>query len=163
MGGYLLTGRAQRLYIPPSLHSVFTNNMLQFIAQIVTIWVDATKGNVPLLSCLLGCSDSLSTVGWLFRTNFDPTYKSTHEHCSRHLARILIKHKITLYSQHQRGKHDLFVDILSRWYFLTAVKFTILLRSKFSKQLPAHFKISPLPKEIILWITCTLQKLQKQT
>ena len=74
-----------------------------------------------------------------------------------------MQYNSTLYSQHQRGKHNLFADILSRWHFLTTTELTILLQSKFSKQLPTTFKISPLPNEISSWITSTLLKLQRQT
>ena len=163
MGGYSIKGRAWRFYIPPSLRSTHTNNLLEFIAQIVCIWIDALEGNLSPLSCCLGCSDSSSSVGWMYRSNFDPTTKPTHEYISRHLARILMTYNSTLYSQHQRGKHNLFADILSRWHFLTTIELTILLRSKFEKQLPTNFKISPLPNVISCWIISTLQRLQDQT
>ena len=163
MGGYSVMGRAWRFYIPPSLRSTHTNNLLEFIAQIVCIWIDALEGNLAPLSCCLGCSDSSSSVGWMFRSNFDPHTKPIHELCSRHIARILMEYNSTLYSQHQRGKHNLFADILSRWHFLTTTELTILLRSKFSQQLPTTFEISPLPNEISSWITSTLLKLQKRT
>ena len=163
MGGYSARGRAWRFYIPPSLRSTHTNNLLEFIAQIVCIWIDALEGNLPPLSCCLGCSDSSSSVGWMFRSNFDPHTKPIHEHCSRHMARILMEYNSTLYSQHQRGKHNLFADILSRWHFLTTSELTIFLRTKFSTQLPTTFRISPLPNEISSWIISTLLRLQKQT
>ena len=117
--GYSVKGRAWRFYIPPSLRSKHTNNLLKFIAQIVCIWVDALEGNLHPLSCCLGCSNSSSSVGWMFRSNFDPNTKPIHEYISRHLARILMQYNSTLYSQHQRGKHNLFADILSHWHFLT--------------------------------------------
>ena len=63
MGGYWAQGRAWRFYIPPSLRSIHTNNLLEFISQIICIWIDALDGNLPPLSCYLGCSDSTSSVG----------------------------------------------------------------------------------------------------
>ena len=162
LGGYSCKGRAWRFYIPPSLRSIHTNNVLEFMAQIICIWLDAIEGNLQPLSCCLGCSDSSSSVGWMFRTNFDPDLKPTHEDCSRHLARILMQYKAILYAQHQRGRHNVFADILSRWHFLTTNELTILLQTKFHSQLPTNFKISPLPSEISSWIICTLQRLQKQ-
>ena len=117
--GYSVKGRAWRFYIPPSLRSKHTNNLLKFMAQIVCIWVDALEVNLHPLSCCLGCSDSSSSVGWMFRSNCDPTTKIIHEDISRDLARILMQYNSTCYSQHQRRKHNLFADILSRWHFLT--------------------------------------------
>ena len=98
LGGYSCRGRAWRFYIPPSLRSIHTNNVLEFIAQIICIWIDALEGNLQPLSCCLGCSDSSSSVGWMFRTNFDPDIKPTHEECSRHLATILLDYKSILYA-----------------------------------------------------------------
>ena len=163
MGGYSCKGRAWRFYIPPSLRSTHTNNVLEFMAQIICIWLDAIEGNLQPLSCCLGCSDSSSSVSWMYRTNFDPNLKPTHEECARHLARILLQYKAILYAQHQRGRHNIFADILSRWHFLNTHELTILLKTKFKSQLPTHFRISPLPNEISSWIICILQKLQKQT
>ena len=98
----------------------------------------------------------------MFRTNFNPATKPIHELLSRHLARILMEYNLILYSQHQRGKHNLFADILSKWHFLTTTELTILLRRKFSQQLLTNFKIFSLPNEINYWITSTLQTLQEQ-
>ena len=131
------------------------------MAQVISIWVDVIESSLPPLSCCLGYSDSSSTVGWMHRTNFNPEEKPVHESISRHLSQVLHQYKFTLYSQDQRGRHNLFADILSRWHFLNTTELTILLRSKFSKQLPTNFKISPLPNEINCWMVSNLQKLQK--
>ena len=51
------------------------------MATIITIRVDALEGRIHSLTCLLGCSDSSSAVGWMHRTNFNPIKKT----CSQRL------------------------------------------------------------------------------
>ena len=63
LGGYSLKGRAWRFYIPFSLRSKHTNNVLEFMAQIICIWIDEIEDNLPPESCCLGYSDSSSSVG----------------------------------------------------------------------------------------------------
>ena len=130
------------------------------MASIVTIWIEALEDRLPPLSCCLALSDSTSTVGWLHRATFDNSICPVHEACSRHLARILIRHNSTVYAQHQTGKHNTIADILSRWHFLTDNELLTFFRSKFHSQLPTNFLISPVPNEICYWITSMLLKLQ---
>ena len=163
LGGYSASGRAWRLYIPPHLRTPNTNNVLEYMGTIITIWIEAMEGRIPALACILGLSDSSSTVGWMHRTNFDPSQRPVHEACSRHLARILIKYNSILYPQHQRGKHNIITDLLSRWHFLTPAELTIFLRRISSSQLPTNFQISPLPPKIHSWAICTLQRLKDAT
>ena len=160
LGGYSARGRAWRFYIPPHLRTPHTNNVLEFMAIIITIWIDAIEGFIPPLSCLLGCSDSSSAVGWMHRSNFDPATKQTHEACSRHLARILLKQACTLFSQHQKGKHNIVADLLSRWHFLNPIELTLFLKHISYTQIPTNFTISPLPPVIVSWVTSTLGRLR---
>ena len=163
LGGYSTSGRAWRYYIPPSMRSLHTNNVLEYIASVVTIWLDILEGTTPKYACILGCSDSSSTVGWLHRSNFDQEERPIHEDISRHLACILMEAYCTLYSQHQKGKYNVIADILSRWHFLSDIELTIFLKTKLYTQMPTSFHLSQLPNEISLWITSTLVKLQETT
>ena len=133
------------------------------MAAIVTIWIDILEGFIPKLACLLGCTDSSSTVGWMHRSNFEPVAKPIHECLARHLARILMAAQCTLYSQHQKGKYNVIADILSRWFFLSTAELTFFLQQNLFPQMPTNFQISPLPNEISSWITCTLEKLRETT
>ena len=160
MGGYSASGRAWRFYIPPNLRTEHTNNVLEYMASIITIWIEIYEGRIPPLSCCLALSDSTSTVGWLHRATFDSHLRPVHETCSRHLARIMIKANSTVYSQHQIGKHNTIADLLSRWHFLTDIEILTFLRTSFPSQLPTNLRISPVPKEITSWITSMLQSLQ---
>ena len=163
LGGYTATGLAWRFYIPPSLRSEHTNNVLEFMAAIVTIWIDILTGGLPHFACILGCSDSSSTVGWMHRSNFNQSAKPVHGDLARHLARILMSAHCTLYSQHQKGRFNVIADILSRWFFLTNTDLTHFLHSNYNTQMPTNFRISPLPSVISSWIISTLGKLQKTT
>ena len=160
LGGYSASGRAWRFYIPPQLRTEHTNNVLEYMASIITIWIEIIEGRIPPLSCCLALSDSTSTVGWLHRATFDNNIRPVHETCSRHLARLMINADSTIYAQHQTGKHNTIADILSRWHFLTDIELLTFLRSQFSTQLPTNFQISPVPNEITSWIISMLQNLQ---
>ena len=65
LDGYSSYGRAWQFYIPPSLHSDHTNNVLKYLAIIITMWVDGIEGDIPPLVYYLACSDSTPSVGWL--------------------------------------------------------------------------------------------------
>ena len=163
LGGYSASGRAWRFYIPANLRSQHTNNVLEYIAIIVTIWIEALENRLPPLSCCLAMSDSTSTVGWLHKTNFNRENRPVHEDCSRHIARIMMAHNSTIYSQHQRGKSNVIADVLSRWHFLTDIELTTYLRCSFPSQIPTNFQISEVPSEVSSWITSSLRKLQTTT
>ena len=163
LGGYSSSGRAWRFYIPPHLRSIHTNNVLEYMAIIITIWIDADEGLIPPLSCCLGCSDNTSGVGWLHRSNFDPVARPVHEDCSRHLAYIMMSINSTLYSQHQKGEHNDIADLLSRWFFLTNIELTLFLKHKYNTQMPTSFHIYPLSNKINSWIISSLEKLRTTT
>ncbi len=68
MGGYSVNiGKAWRWEIPkeftPSLQ--LKNNQLEFLALIITIWLELSASSTPPLSCLLALEDNSSAVGWL--------------------------------------------------------------------------------------------------
>ena len=109
------------------------------MAAIVTIWIDILEGYLPQFSCYLGCSDSSSTIGWMHRSNFDPVARPVHEDLARHLAQILMDANCILYSQHQKGKHNVIADLLSRWFFLCNSDLTTFLKTNFDSQVPKNF------------------------
>ena len=176
MGGYSLSGRAWRLRIPvgnPLRGHPGVNNLLEFTAMVVNIWLeclDATTGDLP---CILAVGDSTSAIGWLFKTaglDLTGTLHSSHLMVARHLATLLIDHDCCLASQHLRGSLNVVADLLSFSGesergkphpiahddppddILTARFLSIL-----TEQVPANFAISPLPKEVLSWVTRVLQ------
>ena len=148
---------------PPTLRSKHTNNVLEYMASIITICVEQLEGCIPSMACCLSLSDSTSTVGWMHRTSFDTITKPVQESCSQHIASIMMRCNITIYSQHRKGKHNNIADLLSRWYFRSDVELTTVFRSYFPSKSPGTFSIFPLPKEVTSWITGMLQILQTTT
>ena len=163
LDGYSASGLTWQFYIPPSLQSQYTNNVLEFLAQIVTIWFDIIAGFMPQFAYCLGCSNSSSTVGWMHWSNFDQNARPVHEDLARHLARILMAAKCTLYSQHQKGRFNVIADMLSRWFFLSGLDLTHFIQKNLNTQTPTSFQFSPLPNVISSWIISTLEKLKKTT
>jgi hypothetical protein len=69
LGGFLLSGRAWRLRIPPAspLHGDSTmNNVLEFLAMAVSIWLQVLESDNHK-DWILALADSTSVIGWLYR------------------------------------------------------------------------------------------------
>eukprot|EP00957_Ditylum_brightwellii_P166773 12694441-Ditylum_brightwellii.AAC.1 len=64
-------GRAWRHHIPRQLQGRVSNNILEYLAEIITRWVDITEGRIEREDCILALSDSSSAIGWKFKSNFD--------------------------------------------------------------------------------------------
>lgn len=159
MGGYSITsGRAWRFKFPDHVaNSPFiSNNLLEYMAAVITIWIDHIHGDIPPDSSLLSSSDNSSTVGWLHKSSFR-NFQPGHEQLSRHLARLAIKGKWAINPQHLPGIWNKIADILSRWFHLCDAKLLTLLRTHFHSQIPMTFQIFPLPEQITLWISSIVQ------
>jgi hypothetical protein len=65
LGGLCVqSGAAWRILIPEHLRGRAHINLLEFLIQIVTIWVDIESGNVKPLDCLLAMGDNTTAAGW---------------------------------------------------------------------------------------------------
>ena len=65
---------------------------------------------------LLAFTDSSSALGWLYKASFTSN-QPAHDEVVRWLATTLIKNDAALYSQQNRGIHNIVADVLSRdWY-----------------------------------------------
>ena len=62
---------AWRFKIPDDLLFKASNNFLEFIASIVTPWVDLIARRLKAGDCALSMTDSTTSAGWLKKTNFD--------------------------------------------------------------------------------------------
>ena len=119
LGGYSISGRAWRLQLPkghPLRGHPGINNLLEFTAMVVNVWLECldSEGNQP---CILAVGDSTSAIGWLFKTSKleslpDGGYDA-HLFVARHLANVLIEHNCCLASQHIRGEANVVADLLS--------------------------------------------------
>ena len=88
----------------------------------------------------------------MHHSTFDPVKYKAHDIVARQLASDLIDYKSSLYSQHIPGEQNVIADSLSRDFYLSDSLLIQMLRFTFKKQVPKHFAIYPIQKEIICWI-----------
>ena len=178
IGGFSLkSGRAFRFEIPSHLKGRVSNNVLEYLAEIVAIWMGILEEEVQPLDCCYSCTDNTSAIGWTFKSNFSGCISngkdkkvddvaqediSPHLILSRKLASLVIDSRICLYTQHIKGILNIVADILSRDFHLNDVILTELLLYFYPTQLPRSFKISPLPEEITSFIIGILEVLPAQ-
>ena len=71
LGGYnIYAGRAWRFQIPPECIGRAHINTLEFLASVISIWVDIINDNVCVNDCFLSQTDSTTAAGWLKKSNF---------------------------------------------------------------------------------------------
>lgn len=165
IGGYnLSSGKAWRFEIPESLRLRTSLNSLEFIACVITIWIDSIHKNIESESCILSQSDSSSATGWLRKSNFadSNTNEIVQMITARHLASIILKSNSCLYSQWFAGDENVVADSLSRDFHIPDEILTSLIKRSTPQQVPFGFQINPLPKEIVSWLTNLLQNLPEK-
>ena len=175
LGGYSLSGRAWRIQIPPQ-HPLYghsgVNNLLEFMAMVINVWLECLEPDVDQ-DCILAIGDSTSAIGWLFKSSsFDAsgTDHTAHLMVARNLASLLLKHNCCLASQHIRGELNVVADLLS--FAGTSERgkphplafdnppndvLTNRFRLHLTSQVPENFQISQLPNEILCWVTQVLR------
>ena len=108
--------------------------------------------------------NSTTSEGWLRKSNFreereDNIQATTRlELCREDPARKL-KTEIRDYGQWFAGKYNWVADALSRDDDRSDKELTNIFCSHCPSQIPDHFKIVPLPKEISSWLISKLQRL----
>ena len=70
LGGFASHGRAWTYEIPVGLRNRAHINILEYLAQIIAIWIDIIEGTAKREDCLLAIGDNTSAMGWLRRSNF---------------------------------------------------------------------------------------------
>ena len=126
LGGFASHGRAWTYVIPPNLRNRAHINVLEYLAQIIAIWIDVIEGVTKEEDCILAMGDNTSAMGWLRRSNFkqkdesDTSWLVKQQLC-RYLATITLNADITLYKQWLKGSDNQVADSLSRdAYYLNA-------------------------------------------
>ena len=157
LGGYSNQGFAWRWQIPDDLKFRATNNLLEFLAAIVTPWIDIIRGHLNRGDCALSMTDSTTAEGWMQKSNFteagdDPIQASTCVDAARKYAELFLTADIKGYSQWFAGKSNNVTDALSREWHRTNDELTYLLNHHLPNQMPSHFTILPLPSEINSWL-----------
>ena len=109
-------------------------------------------------------TDSSTSEGWAKKTNFkedgeEPIQATVRLEVSRGDAQRMLDAGFKNYSQWFAGKFNDVSDALSRDDDRTDDELTSILRSSVPLQVPNHFEIVPLPKEISSWLISLLQRL----
>ena len=158
MGGYnISSGNAWRLEIPTQCRLWTSLNSLEFIAALISIWIDSFYNNIEPEACLLSQKDSTSASGWLKKSNFsDSIETSAHLATACKLASNILQSESCLYSQWFPGNKNDVADACSRDFHLPDRELTSMISSFVPQQIPNGFKLREVPQEIILWTTSTL-------
>jgi hypothetical protein len=101
IGGYnLITGSAWRFELPIDCRLRTPLNSLEFLACLITLWVDFLNNEINQEDCILSQTDSTTANGWLQKSNFsDAKNEAVQLTSARKLANLIIDSKSCLYSQ----------------------------------------------------------------
>jgi hypothetical protein len=159
VGGYnLVSGKAWRFEFPTHLRLRTSLNSLEFLACIITIWIDFIHNDILSESCILSQTDNTSAAGWLRKSNFsDEEDLAVQLTAARHLASLIINNDCCLYSQWFSGDFNTVSDCLSHDFHLSDNELTSLIISSVPHQVPFGFYLSPIPTEFSSWLTYLLQ------
>ncbi len=74
---------------------------LEYLAQIISLWIDVIEGKVTNEDCILAMGDNTSSMGWLRRSNFrqkdeSDTSWDVKQQLGRHLASLTLSSDICL-------------------------------------------------------------------
>ena len=169
------SGIGYRFIIPEELRGRAHINLLEFLTQVVQIWLDALGGRIVKGSCVLGMGDNMSSMGWLRRSNFRELVEGTGElesdeewaikqDIARKAAEIIMGKEACLFSQWFAGYQNVGTDSISRdGLYLSLEAHVAMLKRYTPKQIPENLVLKPLPKEIVSWIGSLLQRMPVQT
>jgi hypothetical protein len=177
IGGFLLTsGRAWRIRIPktsPIYGLQIANNWLEFLGMVINIWLQVQELQGSSKSaCILALGDNTSAIGWLKKTSHidkSSPYFHTVNMIANKLASLIIDSEHCLASQHFPGRLNWVSDCLSFEGTSRGKPHPLasdcppddVLTQRFLQYtpqlIPEGFVISPLPDEILSWITAVLR------
>ena len=159
------SGKAWRYLIPQKLRGRAHINLLEFLVQVISIWVDIEEGLVQPQDCLLAMGDNTTAAGWCRRTNFRESSEAdtdwiVKQQVARKLANLILDSKTVLYTQWFKGSWNLVTDSLSRdIHLFSETTHSKILQSTVACQLPKKFQIQTLPEKISSFISSVLQQL----
>jgi hypothetical protein len=118
LGGYSREGFAWRLELQGHHRFRASNNLLKFIASLITPWIDMMANHLQPGDCVLSITDRTTSAGWLKRTNFseeaiDPIKATIHLEIARKHTSLFIHHNIKEYLKRFPGKKINVADALS--------------------------------------------------
>jgi hypothetical protein len=164
LGGYSDRCWAWRWYLPKNLLFHALNNLLEHLAAVISPWVDILAGHLKNQDCVLSMTDSMTAEGWLKKSNFSklgesPIQASVRIEAAQKQVTLFLSLGIKCYSQWFKGERKQVSDALSCDNDRSNEELTSVSKSFCPSQVPSHFKILQLPKEIISWLTVLLLKL----
>ena len=119
LGAFASHGRAWRFVIPENLRGRAHINLLEFLTQVVSIWIDIIERKTSSQDCILCMGDSTTAMGWLRRSNFREKDESNREwevkqNVARKMANLVLDSETVLYRQWFEGEKNVVADSLSR-------------------------------------------------
>ena len=104
LGGYSDQGYACRFNVPDELQFRASNNLLEFLAAIVTLWIDIIGGCLSPGDCALSITNSMTAEGWMKKSNFfkpsdDPIQATACVDAVRKYVSIFMNTDVKGYSQ----------------------------------------------------------------
>ena len=162
LGGFSSKGKAWRWKIPENLLGRAHIGLLEFLAEVVAIWLDIIDGDIGEEDCALSMGDSSNGIGWMHKSNFFEEGETSIDQTAklktaRKLAKITIVAKLKLYGQWFPGIDNIIPDILSRDWHLSDDELLSLLTHLFPSQLHPNFRLVKLPSEIDSFLCSVLQ------
>jgi hypothetical protein len=163
LGGYSNEVWAWSWYLPSYLLFRALNNLLKHLATIISPWVGILAGHLKNQDCVLLMTNSTTAEGWLKKTYFSKFGKSLTQASIRieaawKQATLVLSLGIKCYSQWFKRERNQILDNFSCDDDRRDKELTSAIKSFCPSQVPSHFKILQLPKEMTLWLTVFLLK-----
>ena len=183
MGGYSIkSGLAWQIQLNPEVYEMagiredtnidatlaenpnlkLSNNLFEFIAQVITIWFEFHNGDIGPLNSVLCMSDNSSAIGWMHKASF-AVNQPLHRRVAAKLVRLTLEGNFVIHAEHVPGKKNLVADYLSRTFELSPTELTHRVHRLFPSQIPENFRVCQLPHEIVCWISSVVPQQQESS
>jgi hypothetical protein len=166
IGEYSNKGFVWCLPLGDNLKFCTSNNLLKHLTGIISPWVNILAGCLKPSNCSLSMTDSTTSEGWTWKTNFK---EDVHEvqatiqiKVERAHASCFMTANIREYSQWLPGSKNQVANTLSHDWDWTNNDLTLILFTHVPLQVPNFFKIVPLPNMISSYMTSLLLRLPIQ-
>ncbi len=118
LGSYSNQGFAWCFRIPDDLLFGASNNFLEFLAGIITAWIDIVGRRLSPGDCTMLMTDSTTAEGWMKKSKFgkagdDPIQALTCINAAIKYAQVFLDADVKGYSQWFAGKRNNVADALS--------------------------------------------------
>jgi hypothetical protein len=115
--GYSNQGHTWHFKVPDDLQFRASNNLLEFLAAIITPWINIIGGHLSPGDCALSMTDSMTAEGWMKKSNFvkpnnNPIQAMACDDAARKYASIFMNLDVKGYSQWFAGKSNNVADAL---------------------------------------------------